>query len=176
MLLSRELSQRRNVTCGKENRMDFSIKYIDAILRFIVKRVSRRIMLREMRFLRARFSYPFFLYSARNTEDQKSGMREKERERERERIRAKGRSERYPWSVAFNFPEITFLHYFPWLPLPRRCWQLAPAWSYILYVLYGVCPCTYATRKVGRVFIWRSCITQSHVQCDTRKTRLHAGK
>jgi len=101
MLLSRESSQRRNVTCGKENRMDFSIKYIDAILRFIVKRVSRRIMLREMRFLRARFSYPFFLYSARNTEDQKSGMREKEREREfARREGAKGILD--PWLLTFR--------------------------------------------------------------------------
>jgi len=103
MLLSRESSQRRNVTCGKENRMDFSIKYIDAILRFIVKRVSRRIMLREMRFLRARFSYPFFLYSARNTEDQKSGMREKEREREREFARREGaKGILDPWLLTFR--------------------------------------------------------------------------
>lgn len=29
-------------------------------------------------------------------------------------------SKRYPWSAAFNFPEITFLHYFLTLSPPRR--------------------------------------------------------
>lgn len=81
-------------TRDKENKMDLSIKYIDAILRFIVKRVSRRITLREMRFPHAlaRFSYPFFLYSARNTGDRKSSGERGER--------AKGILD--PWLLTFR--------------------------------------------------------------------------
>lgn len=39
MLLSLTSFQRENATRGKENKMSLSIKYIDAILRFIVKEV-----------------------------------------------------------------------------------------------------------------------------------------
>lgn len=52
--------------------------------------------------------------------------RKKEREKKKTSAQRKSweervaRGERYPWSAAFNFPEITFLHYFLTLSPPRR--------------------------------------------------------
>jgi len=77
---------------ARGNKTNLIIRYIGAILRFIVKRISGKITLCEMRLSpRVRF-YPFFLYLAGNMGDRKSrGEREK---------RAKGILD--PWLLTFR--------------------------------------------------------------------------
>lgn len=108
----------------------------------------------EMRFFRA--FYPFFLYSGGNAKDRKS---------------RNGRGERYPWSVAFNFPEITFLHYFLRLLLPRR-WVVTctrhESCAYVRYVSTDIYMSLIHIRKLRKLSMYLHDVhTKLHITSHT---------
>lgn len=167
MLLSLTSFHRGNATLGKENKMGLSIKYIDAILRFIVKRVSRWIARGsryKMRFPRARASYPFFLYSGRNTQDRKSS------EGERKGSGAKGILD--PWLLTFRKSLSSIISRGSRFP-DVGCGKLRQTWAVYmcvctLYLAFArVCDVYLArphtqTREVG-VYLYDVPVIQSYI-------------
>lgn len=148
-----------NVTRGKENKMDLSIKYIGAILRFIVKRVSKRITLREMRFLRALLLSIFPLLSAQHERSEKWWERGEG---------AKGILD--PWLLTFRKSLSSIIS--RGSCFPDVAGKLRQTWSciYVLRVCTCMYSCTYVTCKVTCVFIRVSYNTKLHIMWHARDT------
>lgn len=138
--------------------MNLSIKYIDAILRFIVKRVSRRITLREMRFPHALalLLSIFPLLRARNTGDRKSSEERGER--------AKGILD--PWLLTFRKSLSSIISRgfcFPDVASKLRQTSTVHVRLFCVRVRgYFACSCVRNSQSLPRVYLY-VCTIQSYI-------------